>query len=100
MTSTRIHNLALQSLCYKLRRLSSALYNLRHGRLVGAAAVLPDGLFRRVLIALEPLDLFRAHQARNQIRLDLLELEAEALVRVVLLIGLVLLVRVYIMIDE
>jgi hypothetical protein len=69
------------------------LYSITHWCLGGSATILVDLVVSSSLIALEVLDLFLRHQTGDHIRLDLLELEPETLVRVVFLIGLILDVR-------
>jgi hypothetical protein len=68
------------------------LHSIAQRSLGGPTTILVDLIITSSLIPLEVLDLLLRHQSRNQIRLDLLELEPETLVRVILFVCLILLV--------
>jgi hypothetical protein len=65
---------------------------LRRITLLVASAVLLHRLLRSTLVLLKVLDLLRIHVLHHSIRLPLLEAEAQALVAVVLVVGLILVV--------
>lgn len=69
-----------------------SLHSITQRGLGSPTTIFVDLVVSSSLIALEILDFLLRHQARNHIRLDLLELESETLVRVIFFICLVLLV--------
>ena len=92
-----LHGLSLQLYNYadfvstNLNRYCARLLgSLAHGSLRSSTSILVDLVVASSFIALEHLDLLGRHQAGYHIGLDLLELEAETLVRVVFFVCLVL----------
>ena len=71
---------------------SRHLYSIAQRSLGSSTTILVDLVITGSLIALEILDLFLRHQTSDHVRLDLLELEAETLMRVIFFICLILLV--------
>ena len=72
--------------------LRTRLYSIAQRSLSGSATILVDLIITSSLIALKVLDLLLRHQTSDHVGLDLLELEAETLVRVIFFVGLILLV--------
>lgn len=81
-------------LCYYLSILDRyrhrLLGSLAHGSLSGPASILVDFVVTSSFVTFEHLDLLGRHQAGYHIGLNLLELEAETLVRAVFFVCLVL----------
>ena len=57
-----------------------------------ATPMLPDIFLSSLLVCLEQMDLFTVHVLHHRVRLPLLETEAETLMRVVLIVGLILVI--------
>ena len=68
------------------------LYSIAQRSLSGSTAILVDLIITSSFIALEVFHFLLGHQTRNHVCLDLLELEAETLVRVIFFVCLILLV--------